>query len=147
MNEMGGARELAEMLRQLGRGRDTVLAHITPEEAQMLLDMGGSGTMNPNTGLPEFEIQDFDLGAEIARQQSEDPRVLTEKEQNEEKAKARGLGGISFGGKRYWYDRKTDTIYERNSATSAVGNKLGRFLPEGSKGKIVSDSEYAEAKK
>lgn len=50
----GNARELAEMLRQLGRGRDTVLAHITPEEAQMLMDMGGSGTTNPNTGLPEF---------------------------------------------------------------------------------------------
>jgi len=54
MEGMGGARELAEMLRQLGRGRDTVLAHITPEEAQMLMDMGGSGTTNPDTGLPEF---------------------------------------------------------------------------------------------
>lgn len=51
----GNARELAEMLRQLGRGRDTVLAHITPEEAQMLMDMGGSGAMNPDTGLPEFQ--------------------------------------------------------------------------------------------
>ena len=54
MNGMGNARELAEMLRQMGRGRDTVLAHITPEEAQMLMDMGGSGTINPATGLPEF---------------------------------------------------------------------------------------------
>jgi hypothetical protein len=54
MNGMGDARELAEMLRQMGRGRDTVLAHITPEEAQMLMDMGGSGTTNPDTGLPEF---------------------------------------------------------------------------------------------
>jgi hypothetical protein len=57
MTGTGSARELAEMLRQMGRGRDTVLAHITPEEAQMLMDMGGSGTTNPNTGLPEF--QDF----------------------------------------------------------------------------------------
>ena len=55
MGGMGNARELAEMLRQLGRGRDTVLAHITPEEAQMLLDRGGSGTTNPQTGLPEFQ--------------------------------------------------------------------------------------------
>lgn len=54
MTEMGNARELAEMLRQLGRGRDTVLAHITPEEAQVLRDRGGSGTINPETGLPEF---------------------------------------------------------------------------------------------
>ena len=55
MGGTGGARELAEMLRQMGRGRDTVLAHITPEEAEMLMQMGGSGQMNPNTGLPEFQ--------------------------------------------------------------------------------------------
>ena len=55
MGGSGNARELAEMLRQMGRGRDTILAHITPEEAQMLMDMGGSGEINPNTGLPEFQ--------------------------------------------------------------------------------------------
>jgi len=55
MGGMGGARELAEMLRQMGRGPDTMLAHITPEEAEMLMQMGGSGEMNPNTGLPEFQ--------------------------------------------------------------------------------------------
>ena len=59
MGGMGNARELAEMLRQLGRGRDTVLAHITPEEAQMLMDAGGSGDINPNTGLPEFQDADI----------------------------------------------------------------------------------------
>ena len=55
MTGTGSARELAEILRQMGRGRDTVLAHITPEEAQMLMDQGGAGTINPNTGLPEFQ--------------------------------------------------------------------------------------------
>jgi len=66
MSGTGGAMELAEMLRQMGRGRDTVLAHITPEEAQMLLDMGGSGTTNPNTGLPEFQEEgDFLYGDEF----------------------------------------------------------------------------------
>ena len=52
---MNTAQELAEMLRQMGRGKDSILAHITPEEAQMLLEMGGSGTINPKTGLPEFQ--------------------------------------------------------------------------------------------
>jgi hypothetical protein len=67
MTGTGSAVELAEMLRQLGRGRDTVLAHITPEEAQMLMDRGGSGTINPNTGLPEFlDIYGGDFGAEPA---------------------------------------------------------------------------------
>lgn len=52
------AKQLAEMLRRMGRGRDTVLAHITPREARKLKEMGGSGTINPETGLPEF-FEDF----------------------------------------------------------------------------------------
>lgn len=52
------AKQLAELLRRLGRGRDTVLAHITPREAEILKEMGGSGTTNPDTGLPEFEELD-----------------------------------------------------------------------------------------
>lgn len=47
------ARELAAM----GRSGDTMLAHITPEEAMMLRQMGGSGTINPYTGLPEFFLK------------------------------------------------------------------------------------------
>jgi hypothetical protein len=50
---------LAEMLRRQGRGQDTILAHITPQEAALLKSRGGAGTMNPATGLPEFENGDF----------------------------------------------------------------------------------------
>lgn len=46
---------LAQIVRSKGRGRDTVLAHITPREARKLKREGGSGTINPDTGLPEFE--------------------------------------------------------------------------------------------
>ena len=49
-----GLRNAAEQLRERGRGDDTILAHITPEEAGILKLMGGSGTINPYTGLPEF---------------------------------------------------------------------------------------------
>jgi hypothetical protein len=38
----------------MGRQGDTMLAHITPQEAMMLKRMGGSGSINPYTGLPEF---------------------------------------------------------------------------------------------
>jgi hypothetical protein len=55
----GGAKEMAEMLQKMGRRGDTMLAHITPEEADMLADMGGAGTINPDTGLPEF-YSDYD---------------------------------------------------------------------------------------
>lgn len=45
---------ILEQTRKKGRRGDTVLAHINPLEAQMLKKAGGSGTINPNTGLPEF---------------------------------------------------------------------------------------------
>jgi hypothetical protein len=46
---------LAQIVRSKGRGRDTVLAHITPREAKKLKREGGRGSINPDTGLPEFE--------------------------------------------------------------------------------------------
>lgn len=61
----GGAdiAQLAEMIRRFGRGDDKILAHITPEEAAMLKESGGSGGVNPMTGLPEFQQgYDFELG-------------------------------------------------------------------------------------
>ena len=51
----GGLAGAAEALRQQGRGGDTILAHINPEEARMLKAMGGSGTINPATGLMQFK--------------------------------------------------------------------------------------------
>ena len=46
---------LAAMLRSKGRGKDSVLAHITPQEAALLKARGGRGSLNPATGLPEFD--------------------------------------------------------------------------------------------
>lgn len=57
---MGDAKSMAEMLRRMGRRGDTMLAHITPEEADMLMQAGGAGTTNPDTGLPEFYNGEFD---------------------------------------------------------------------------------------
>ena len=51
---------LAELIRSKGRGRDTVLAHITPKEAALLKRRGGRGSTNPDTGLLEFEDVGFD---------------------------------------------------------------------------------------
>jgi hypothetical protein len=45
---------LAKVLASKGRRGDTMLAHITPKEAKKLKKAGGSGTINPETGLPEF---------------------------------------------------------------------------------------------
>ena len=51
---MAGLKSLAQELQSKGRNGDTMLAHINPQEAAMLKAMGGSGTINPDTGLPEY---------------------------------------------------------------------------------------------
>jgi len=50
----GGLATVANQLAAKGRFGDTMLAHINPREAEVLRQMGGSGTINPHTGLPEF---------------------------------------------------------------------------------------------
>jgi hypothetical protein len=54
ISESSDLMRIAQMLEKKGRGNDTLLAHITKKEAQMLKDAGGSGTVNPETGLLEF---------------------------------------------------------------------------------------------
>ena len=46
--------DLARLLGSKGRHGDTLVAHISPLEAAILRLLGGSGTINPKTGLPEF---------------------------------------------------------------------------------------------
>lgn len=53
----GGLADMAAFLAAQGRNGDKMLAHITPEEAQFLRQRGGSGTINPVTGLPEFFLK------------------------------------------------------------------------------------------
>ena len=52
----GGIAEAAKMAMSKGRGNDTMLAHITPKEAKMLRSKGGMGIINPDTGLPEYDL-------------------------------------------------------------------------------------------
>ena len=46
---------MANRLAAKGRNGDTMLAHINPAEAQMLKQAGGSGKINPDTGLMAFD--------------------------------------------------------------------------------------------
>jgi len=79
--DLNGSSDLAAiavMLSSKGRGNDTLLAHITPREAQILKAAGGSGTTNPDTGLLEFydgEVYDYGpapTSGEMAAQQFPD---------------------------------------------------------------------------
>jgi len=49
--ESGG---VGDALAQMGRGTDTELAHVNPQESELLKAAGGSGTINPNTGMREY---------------------------------------------------------------------------------------------
>jgi tape measure domain-containing protein len=47
-------RESIQAIAGQGQRGDTMLAHINPAEAALLKTLGGAGTINPRTGLPQF---------------------------------------------------------------------------------------------
>lgn len=51
-----GIKSIAKDLAQYGRYNDDMVAHISSDEARMLKAMGGAGTINPTTGLPEYGL-------------------------------------------------------------------------------------------
>jgi len=53
---------LGTELAQLGRNGDTMMAHVTPGEAELLEGLGGAGTINPATGLPEYSLKKLKKG-------------------------------------------------------------------------------------
>lgn len=62
----GGLVQMAQKVQEAGRDGDKILAHISPREAEVLRLMGGSGTVNPNTGLVEFKKKKGILGKIVA---------------------------------------------------------------------------------
>ena len=49
--------EAVDRVAAAGRGGDELLAYLSPESVALLKQMGGSGTTNPDTGLPEFFLR------------------------------------------------------------------------------------------
>ena len=58
MAEGGEVKSLADDVAAAGRGGDELLAYLSPEALRLLKENGGSGTINPETGLPEFFVND-----------------------------------------------------------------------------------------
>ena len=50
-----GLPDMAKRLAAAGRGKDSILAHINPKEMALLKKHGGSGKINPKTGIMEFD--------------------------------------------------------------------------------------------
>lgn len=59
----GGLSVAARKLQTGGRGGDSELVHVNRREAEMLRRMGGSGDINPNTGLREYKSLKKIIGA------------------------------------------------------------------------------------
>jgi hypothetical protein len=51
----GGLTVAGRKVANQGQGGDSMLAHVNPREAEILKQMGGQGTINPNTGLVEYK--------------------------------------------------------------------------------------------
>ena len=93
---------LAE-LAQLGQRGDSIIAHINPREASLLKLLGGAGTINERTGLPQF----FDQAG------------------NASNGRSGGTG--AFSGNRGWGNANTSTgtdgeAAESGAATSDAGD-------------------------
>lgn len=58
LDTLNATGDLNSTLSGFGRRGDSLLAHINPQEAALLKRMGGSGTINPKTGLLEFFNKD-----------------------------------------------------------------------------------------
>jgi hypothetical protein len=54
LDTMNSTGDVGAALSKEGRRGDTLLAHINPQEAALLKRLGGSGSINPTTGLLEF---------------------------------------------------------------------------------------------
>ena len=61
----GDVRKISRLL-QAKAPENHMLAYITPEEAQLLKDRGGSGRPHADTGVPSFAEEDLDMGPPIS---------------------------------------------------------------------------------
>ena len=94
-------KQSAEELRSKGRGGDSILAHINPHEAAILKMMGGAGSKNPYTGLPEFLNITDSGGTTVATGGALPPDILPASDVARLAARPAGqsaVGGGFFGG-------------------------------------------------
>ena len=78
-------RDALRIAQAMGRGNDTILAHINPREAALLKKRGGSGKRNPLTGLLEFDDEE---GAKVEHEATPDNANQTQKENDADNAAA-----------------------------------------------------------
>lgn len=118
-------KEDAKRVRAAGIGGDTVLAHITPSEAALLKSMGGSGRINPRTGLPMFEMND---SSDSKSDASDAPGTNSNASSGQEQGPGLGLND-SFGMEPGEYGPSMGSMnFGGPTVSDALGNtSLGSF--------------------
>jgi hypothetical protein len=72
---MGGDVQKIARLLQAKAPEGHMLAYITPEEASVLKQRGGSGRPHADTGIPSYQQEDFDMGPPISAAEIEGPPI------------------------------------------------------------------------
>jgi len=73
-----GLPDMAKRLAAAGRGKDSILAHINPKEAKLLKKHGGSGKINPETGIMEFQEDGYGFTEDTAYDYEPNRREITD---------------------------------------------------------------------
>lgn len=143
----GGLANVTEYLQSQGRGGDTMLAHINPEEAALLKAFGGSGAINPNTGLPEF----LNLGQELKNLGSSISNALAKVDDGLHKVVASPIGklvatiGLTMIGVPPWLASAGLTAYSGGNIKDVLISGAMGYL--GSGGDIMGVSPLNEISK
>lgn len=116
-----------------GRNGDQILAHISPKEADLLKRLGGSGTINPETGIMEFW---GDWGADFGPSPSDYTGSSLSDALGGNSYGGFGLDGVSGGGST------SGATSGGGAGFSGGGNS---YNGGGYSGGSVSGSSYADA--
>lgn len=144
---MKNLREAAAKLQQYGRNGDTMLAHITPEEAGLLKRLGGSGTTNPKTGLPEYFIGNIvssvvgGIGGIISGGKASDAAAAQAQANREAALRASQMAQFRPVGINTNFGSSNFSVNELGQVTSA-GYTLSPELQAIQKGLITGAGEY-----
>jgi len=105
---------------KLGRGKDTILAHITPEEAALLKARGGSGTINPRTGLREYDPFDTSDSTSVGTSTSDaGESSSTSGGYSEPVSGQNPADGLSFSSEESWVWGSGDSSSDSSSSSSS----------------------------
>ena len=133
-------RKMAMALKKQGRKGDTMLAHINPTEARLLDKVTDGGSINPNTGLPEYNTDAYN--AMLLEQAENLPTfhkytepIMAEDPQDVVDAQE-GVRGMQSYGRDPYSDQFTDI----ESAQNLAGQVMGQTPTDLSAQQITSQS-------